>query len=249
MKNLYSLIFTIFVLFSCSTNDSSQSLEQLSEDEALIKREVLTKLNGDTISVDFSYDGNRLTSAKSSDGYEFNYIYENDLLSQVDLFQDGTILIYVELTYEIARLSSYTSYFSNDIAERFDFTYNSENSILVKRYSGNYTSQNYQNDIDIVLENQNIKSVTSSEYSVQYTYDSSNSIYKNIFAIDVLNYIGLDFGGFEGVSNNPTSRSRVYLSESESQTFTHTYNSIDFPATTDVYLEGNLEGTIEYFYE
>lgn len=106
---LLTLLF-IITFFSCSSddssnnntsgNDESSNNDELPQESDLLLRQRITDFgDGDIFTETFSYDeNNNLLSILGSEGYEYEYIYENNLLMRInnnepngDLISDTTL--------------------------------------------------------------------------------------------------------------------------------------------------------------
>lgn len=227
------------------------------DDSILLKQVIVTYIDEDTYTVDYTYDGNRLISMSESDDIDtiFNeYIYENDLLVRVNNFYEGELETYSELEYDSNnKLLAYIVYYEySGSAQKYVFTYNPDTTVTETIYGGDYESQTILQDVYLYsFEGDNIISEVSIEDSDEYhyTYDTKNSAYKNIFAIDVLNLLGVDFGGLEEHSNNLISITEVYDGMSYTDVYEYSYNQQSYPVTASSFFEGELDSTLEYFYE
>lgn len=227
-----------------------------SDDSLLLKQMIWTELDGTSETEEFFYDGNNLTSV-TVDGVLYNsYTYENDLLTKIETYDDnGAIVDYTIPEYDTNnQLIVYTVYINSDNQGiRFELTYNTDGTITEKKYLGDLNSQtNLTSETIVIIDNnQLLQENNDNGFSVTYAYDTSNGIFKNISNLQTLNLINVDFSGFiDSGQNNILS-----YTENDNGTvvvpeeYVYTYNSNNYPETSNDYYEGLLDTTREYIYE
>ncbi|WP_452233106.1 hypothetical protein [Lacinutrix sp. MEBiC02595] len=239
---------TIIDGLDCDTTNPTDTL--------FLKEMIWTETDGTTIYTDtFTYEGNNLISILDSDGYENTYVYENNLLTRINFYESGTLRDYVLIEYNGSnQLISYTIYIILDNEGwRYDLTYNTDGTITQKRYIGDLTSQtNFQSETLVTMGNDQILLENKANGTeTVYTYDTKNGIYKNISNLKTLNLINIDFSGYiDGGLNNLVSLAGDYNGSAVVfEEYEYTYNSSNYPATSNDYVEGVLDSTREYIYE
>ncbi len=242
----------IITFFSCSS-DSNDDTNPPQDNLLLVER--ITDYEGDILTEYFSYDGNKLTSILDSEGYKYEYIYENEVLNRINSTDsNGSLMDYSILEYNSSnQLSSYTVYItSGNEGLRFDLTYNANGTITEKEYIGDHNSQMSLIGENIITRNngQTILEVDS-DFEATFEYDTKNGIYKNIFKIETLNLINIDFSGYiDSAENN-----RLKATENDNgdvtvlEEYQYTYNASNYPETATYYYDGELDSTIQYIYE
>ena len=203
----------------------------------------------------------KLISIISNDGYKNTYTYENDKLIREDQFINDKLEIYVTLDYNSEeKIASYTEFWLDLNGSNAGFknvlTYNNDNTITNKVYWGDFNSQtNLYFTQTITLNDKNITEIKddkAGEYKLSYSYDNSNGIFKNIHVIEVLNLLSQnELGAYiNGNINNVTSfiESSTSPSEFNKETFEYIFNDNNYPITAKSYFQGELDSTIEYFY-
>ncbi|WP_303319165.1 hypothetical protein Q4Q34_16420 [Flavivirga abyssicola] len=248
------LIFGLCIsLFACSS-ESTDTPDEPTNDSTLLKKTIET-YDDEVITTNYTYDGNKLISVISDDGYKFEYIYENGILVRVNSYVDGELDGYTTISYnQNEKIANYILHIINDITEKYVFTFNSDNTVTESRYIGDLNSQtNFQNTTTYSYTGENITNLTNTGYELSYQYDNKNGIYKNIHAIEVLNLLSIDFGALNGNTNNPTSIIDNNNGNIASETFGYTYNESDYPKTANY--TSKYKGvtddtsTIQFFYE
>ncbi len=262
MNLKHILLFGIFIaFFSCST-DSNDSPEIETDDSTLLKKTIETDSEGEVYTTNYTYDGNKLISVISDGGYKNIYTYENNNLVREDQYIDGDLVAYVILEYNTeGKVSIFTESFleASGLSPRkykHIFTYNNDGTITTEVY-GSYSGSEFELDWTeiITLDGKNIIKVNSSDDTISYTYDNKNGAFKNIHAIEVLNFLTEnEFGQLiYGNTNNATSIKYEYSSVVSTETYEFSYDDNNYPKKSiykDFY-DGSLqyESTIEYFYE
>lgn len=255
LKQLSLIIILAFFTFSCSSDDTPSDPPQ--NNSLLLKQRVTSYPDdNETMTENFVYDGNVLTSIVNSDGERVDYLYENNLLTRINhVASNGTIEQYVVIGGydQNTRLSSYTVYLQLNQAFKFELLYNSNGTITEKQYSGDHNSQTtLVRETMITMNNGHLaQEISNDGINYSFEYDTKNGIFKNITHIETLNLINDDFSGHidSNLNNlvkiNDTQNGNTTVSEE----FQYTYNSSDYPETATFYLEGTLEKTIQYIYE
>lgn len=241
-----SIQATIDGLGDCS-NSNDESL--------LLKKMIWTETDGTIETEEFFYEGNNLTSI-TVDGVLLNsYEYENNILTRINSYsENGDLIDYVITEYNSNnQLIVYTVYIIDDNqGYRYELTYNADETITEKKYTGDLNSQtNLTSEYIITIQNNQILMETfGANDNTSYSYDTKNGIYKNISNLQTINLINIDFSGYiDGGQNNITS-----LTENENgnilynEEYNYTYNSNNYPETSNDYVDGQLDTTREYIY-
>ncbi|MDO5980712.1 hypothetical protein [Flavivirga spongiicola] len=258
-----TLLFALcMVLFSCSS-ESTDNTNEPTNDSTLLKKTIETDSDGEKLTTNYTYDGNKLTNVIYDDGSKNTYTYENDKLIREDQFLEGELAAYITLEYNAdKKVASFTEFWLEPsgiegLVYKHVLTYNNDNTITNKVYRGDINSQTDLSVTQtITLDGKNITEIkddNAGEYKLLYSYDNSNGIFKNIHAIEVLNLLSQnEFGAYiNGNSNNVTSfiESSTSPNEFNKETFEYTYNNSGYPIAAKSYFDGELDGSIEYFYE
>ncbi|MBU2940309.1 hypothetical protein KO494_12250 [Lacinutrix sp. C3R15] len=225
-------------------------------EDLLLTEMIWTELDGTTYTDTFSYDGNKLTSITESGNLVNTYEYESDQLIRINSYEeDGSISDYVIPEYDADdKLISYVVYITNgNEGLKFDLTYNANGTITENKYSGDHVSQtNFLSETIITLQNDQIivESFDDGTDST-YAYDTQNGMFKNISNLNTLNLINIDFSGYiDGGMNNLVSLTEdVNGNPVVYENYEYTYNSNNYPESSNDYIEGDLDTTREYIYE
>ncbi len=232
MKKIFFL-FSILILFSCSTNNSAN--DNASQPiSVLVNKIIIHKNNTPDVVFLFSYNGNKLITVTDQDGIKIKNIYNGDNIIKQEIYDVTNAINYTEdYTYSNNRIiQKKTTGVTSSFLQIINYTYNSDGSII-----SDFT----------LYSNPNITSTTTSHYmngnlidvgGNYYTYDLKNTPFKNITGknnfINLLPYshYNLNFG----FSNN-------MLTYTNGTNTTYQYNSQDYPI-----VKSDGTETIEYLY-
>ncbi len=257
------VIITSLTFVSCesdSTDDPSNDNNPGNTSNVLITKVIETDSNGDAITSECFYNGNKLNyilDDNSGTPVKTVFIYTNNLITSTNLYVDNVLTIKDEYTYDSnSRLIEHKQYDftgSGTINHEYKFTfiYNSNNTINFELYS---TSPSMGTDLEksgvINLDaNQNVTSntvtdeITSETTTYTYTYDTKNNPIKNIVGMEKIRY-AWPSGEIEGSILNNVLNVSV---DGNTNSTTYTYNALNFPATSSYSENGETYNT-QYFY-
>lgn len=270
-----ALILFNILIFSCSSDDSTEPQEPEPTENKLVKTEKIS----DTRKVDYTYDSNdlltSLTGVYNSFGYVFDFSYDSTNKLTEWSYQEngsGTFSSDTFFTYDSSgKLTSYDAvnltYNGNIITATGTIEGNQNATILLETNADgliikltendNYTVFEYDSDRNlIVAENYNNSNVLMSAYNVSYDqklnpfYGQMESIYVERFIEFFYPFDGFYFSGFEGYSfpflkNNVTSISENTI---EFTTYNYTYDTENYPINVNGNSSGDIiEFDIEYY--
>lgn len=253
MKNFTLAFSTLFlILTSCSSDSSSSSTSS----ELLLKKEIVTDpSDGSSYTMTYTYNGTNLVKISYDDDDSYDKIYyTGDLITKIEFFDDADFLEEkVTYTYNSDnKLSSYVSVdYLNDNGEREVYTYNSDGTVSgVSYYGDSVTQTTLGTSRTITLSNGEVISEVStsgSGSSTTYTYDTKNHPYKNIKGFDKI-------GGFSdsdniGVTHNLLTRVQTNGSFTNTENYSYTYNSDNYPLTMSSSTLGVVNETVQYIYQ
>jgi hypothetical protein len=251
MKNILSVfILASGIILSCSTTDEYKPPLVLPS-----KRIVTDEASGSVNEFSFNYEKNKLVSVKRADGtYSAKHFYEENLLSKIIFLNrsDVSTVIY-ELTYNEEQLVSFIRFdMITSIAYLTTITYNENESVTLKTYSGNFTTQDtYLYDTELEFANGNIiyEFRSNSNFKFFYSFDGMKHPQVNQFGIDVLQLI---FGPRNISKNNMQGYQVLNLVTSvfTNYPFEITYNDGGYPTEIKEYGDkgASLVTTIKYEY-
>ncbi|WP_346881566.1 hypothetical protein [uncultured Algibacter sp.] len=263
---LLSLCITIFACSSDSDNNPNENENQNNNNTVLLKKSIETDIDGDVYTTSYEYNGNKLTSVNRDDEFITTFLYSDDKIIRINNTVDGELMEYFTLEYDANdKLKSYKQFLFDiadlgDIAYEHILTFNTNNSINLAVFSGDFNSQTeFRNNLILNLDdNGNIikETIDDSDDTLDLEFDDKNGVFKNISQISTINIVttGSEYSpDFFGNTNNVTKRNDnqgnsffVFI-----ETFDYIYNDKDYPVSAKYNSDNNGtkdESTIEYIY-
>ena len=248
--SLTMLIFSFFTI-SCSQDDTEVVPKLLTTKTIKFNNGSIYKVN------EYTYDETKLTQILSKDGNnnvlgKVTIEYNMEFPIRLNKYDGNENLIeYISIEYESNQPIKYIKFNSIDnTALKFLITYTT-NGITKNIYSGDFVNQdNFIKSIDYEINNENVVKVTSNNYIINYTYDDSNGIFKNITSKSILNITGILHNPLDyGVNNNALSYEYIQGNITDHINRNHTYDSQNYPINTqEVSTEFGNSNIIEYEY-
>lgn len=249
MKKTAALLFTFFILVSCSGDD--QASEQFTG--VLVKKIIATD-GSSTHTTEYTYDGNKFNTITHDGGYTIKHTYSGDLIVSVRQFQSPSFMS-LETTFQYDsgnRVIKATSYdVMNGYTDVLNYTYNNDNTISYTAYDGSATPTGITGKIYLNAAGETIKTENFYQGTLTYTYlatyDTNNSPLKNIAGYSKIPYNPGKYNN--AITNVHSNGSGVVTSNSD---FTNSYNSGNYlsQAVQRFYNSGVLQSTttIQYLY-
>ncbi|MDN3673866.1 hypothetical protein QWY99_12475 [Flavobacterium branchiarum] len=250
MKKILFLFSTILLtLASCSSDDNEKETPLI-----LVKKRIISDLNGLVITGNITYNGNKIVSNKDEDG-DVRYTYTGDYITKIEVFlNDGSLAVTNEYTYAngkqtsaVIKVPNTTTYSktlythnTNETITYESFRINATTGAKTEESTGKYTSKNG----NLVISESSRNGVKTIRI---YEYDNQNNPYKNVLGFNLL------------VDSNTASNNNIVketsISESSGSvpvttaTFSYKYNENNYP-TEKVYTIRNEapSPTFLYFY-
>lgn len=273
--NQLLLLLLSFTLFTCNIEsvdipDVMIEEEEQTNDGVLVKKIIYNKGTDDEYTETFNYDGNKLISVDYGDGWKNVYTYDSDdNLVKDDWFESNELIASVALEYNSDdKVAMYTETFFEgsgleDRKYKHIITHNNDNTLTNEVYVS-YSSADFELYFvkTINLNGKNITKISDDDgFELIYTHDDKNGAFKNIYAIEVLNFLSEnEFGALiYGNTNNITRRLENLIdggnSDTYDDTYEYTYNEKNYPVTAIFTSEfgrdsGNVTvETLEFIYE
>jgi hypothetical protein len=246
-KVLAMAAVALFMMTSCSDDDSTPNNGNPSENVVLVKK-MIEVFDGETITSTFTYNGTKIVKISGSDDSEDIFEYTGDLITR-RTYTQGDFTQTDKYTYNSDNtLKTHVMLLDDgyEYGEKQEFTHNQDGTITVLTYRGDFESQTELHTTTIITMNNGniVKNDTTysfagnSPYSISYTFDNKNVPFKN-----VTGYQAIAFTELEGGVNNVLTGSFDGF-----DSFEYTYNSNNYPETeTAIDPVGNYE--TQYFYE
>ena len=230
MKKLLYLFSAIaLTLASCSSEDDSNNIS-----DVLVTKIIETYEDNSTYTTEYVYSGTKLVSSTDSDGEYQLFTYTGNLITKIEYFLSDDTLDQVETyTYDSSdRLISFVRVFPTDTdwGNKETYTYNTNGTISVNYYSGDYNSQTNLDQTGVItfLNGEISQIATSDGNTDDYTYDNKNNPFKNVLGY---NKIFFTDALTDGVVNNIVTMTSS--TTGGSYVNTNTYNSNDFILTSE----------------
>jgi hypothetical protein len=252
MKKFALAFSALFMILTSCSSDSSSS----SSSEVLLKNEIVTDASdGSSYTMTYTYSGTNLTKISYDDDGSYDKVYyTGDLITKIEYFDDADVLE-ERTTYTYNSDSKLTSYVSvdyiNDNGEREVYTYNADGTVSGVSYNGDSVTQTTPGSTrTITFSNGEVISEVSTSGSgsnITYTYDTKNHPYKNIKGFDKIGAYS-DSDNI-GVTHNLLTRVQTSGTFTNTQNYSYTYNSDNYPLTMSSSVLGVVQETVQYIYQ
>ena len=250
-------IFYIFVFFSFSLSSCSNDEDISSNSESKLIRKIVSSANGSNTTFIYVYNGTKLNEIRITENNVIKYKYTGNNITSIENYNNGRLFHKTTFRYDnnqrvISQLEHYVG--NNIIAERTDFSYNSNNIISFQKYYGSISSQTTIGESGFIYydsNNENFKVETDNEYDIikktEWTYDTKNSPTKNITGFNKLPFLLGKYSNYLTTNEFDSSNNLI-----NNFTYDYVYDSDDFPTSCILkrYENGNLQSTSSttYFY-
>jgi hypothetical protein len=251
MKNFGLAFSALFMILASCSSDSSSSTSS----EVLLKNEIVTDASdGSSYTMTYTYSGTNLSKISYDDDSSYDKVYyTGDLITKIEYFDDADVLE-ERTTYTYNSDNKLISYVSldyvNDNGEREVYTYNADGTISGVSYYGDSVSQTTPGSTrTITLNNGEVISEvsTSGSNSFTFTYDTKNHPYKNIKGFDKIGAYS-DSDNI-GVTHNLLTRVQTSGTFTNTQNYSYTYNSDNYPLTMSSSTLDVVYETVQYIYQ
>lgn len=240
------------VLASCSRDDGNSSNNDNSPDSTtlIFPEKIVTVNYVGHLSTDYTYNGNKIVSAISDNGYKNIYTYTGDLITKlVEIQSDGTVST-TEYFYSNGKLSSKTRLTTGDVIKyQSNYTYNTDGTISYTefaitlstgdRYGPEYTGKLTFKDGNLIKDEKSQSGAYGT--SSTYEYDTKNQSFKNVLGFNLLLNNALSV-------NNLVKRTYVTIDGTHIFTNEYEYDANGFPTEGKSFIDGAIDGTISITY-
>ena len=234
---------------------STTAIVDPEDNTVLLKQTIDVYTNGNVITTDYNYSGNRLVSIVDNDpldAADLYFYYTGSLITKMEYkFEDGAVEQTETFEYDGNNLLiAYKLVVPDDqggYGFRYTYVHNSDNTITGTKYIGDATTQEDLSLTETIsFVNGEVSSiVTSTGSSYTYTYDTNNNPLRNVIGLSKI-----AFAGGEGGSFRYNLTREVIVNEIETNTYDYIYqylpNNYPTQSTQD---EGEGEYTTQYIYE
>ncbi len=268
MKKILCLLsVSMLFLASCSSSSDSSSSENPTPQNLLLKKIVEGDVALGGSESNYTYNGNKLveiTRKSDTDVFSDIYTYTGNLITKIEKFQvyySGTpdestqLLSTDEFQYnannQLVQFKTINTDYS-DVELVTTYVYNTNNTVTFQQY------KNTLNEAPVLLKTGTIK-VQDGEivqlqvvkqfdsYTDNYTYDTKNSIFKNVVGYDKLIFthiIGKQ-GNLTMVDSIIGGISHNFVNGGE---FQYTYNADNYPLTASQSWYSTVLHSYKFFY-
>lgn len=253
----------IVSLASCSGNDDESSTNPNPDPSTSVlpKRVVWEHEDPEGFNYDitYTYNGNKLVQGNYIDGTVERYTYTGDLITKVEYVFEGQVDTQQLFEYDSNNRLVTHKYqdLVDDNQERSVFVYNADGTVTENYYSESMTSPSTNAFVmTLTFVNGEMTKLVQQGYStLNYTYDSKNSPFKNVTGYAAIAYA--KHGDYETEGKNQNILSVFDETDNRSyMTNTIQYNADNYPTqvTSIAIFDSNYPDTTEqlvlkYFYE
>lgn len=241
-KVFYTFALLAALLMSCESNSDDETNPDTNNNDTILPTKLVTTYSdGETETIDYTYNEMKLIKEESSDGYYTDYIYEDNVLTQANYYDAPEDEILESYTYDSqGRVSTITVNLVGIGVYEFSQTYSADNSVITQ---SSITFPSTDSSTTTIYNGNITNSTELSYYTSTNTYDNKNGVFKNVelreqfVTIDYENSNALNF-----TLNNLLSETILDNSSMQSETYTYTitYTGFDYPRT----IEENDQGDI-----
>ncbi|WP_433765607.1 hypothetical protein [Flavobacterium ginsenosidimutans] len=174
------LCISLMMLTSCSSDDNSA---QNTETSRVPKKQIISSLNSDPVTIDFAFDGNKIVSKTYANNYVVKYTYTGDLITKIEAsdFTD-------EYAYTDGKLTTYLRKLpGQDYYDKYSYTYESNDvvSFVVTKITISTGVEEIISEKNIyTLKDGNIIKYETSYATTVYKYDNKNSPMRNVLGFN-----------------------------------------------------------------
>ncbi|PHS08797.1 MAG: hypothetical protein COA88_06100 [Kordia sp.] len=247
-KFLFTLAIGLATLTSCSEDDSVSTLpgDASSNDGILPTKVDVVYSDGETETIEYTYEGMTLIKEESSDGYYTDYVYEDSKITEINYNNAQNEEILESYTYNTqGRIATISTNIIGVGVYEYNLTYNADSSVVTETSitsPGSEPSTTTISNGNMVGENEGGVNITT------YTHDSMNAPFKNINNRSVLLTINSENGyNYLFNVNNILKDDTESTMFPENITNTYAYTDYDFPRVTTENYDGDIT-TYTYTY-
>lgn len=238
------ILFLGFVAISLASCSSDSDSSDGGSGGVLVKKIVYTSITDEySETVDYTYNGNKLVKGVYDYGAEEIYTYSGNLITKIELFEDGEVTYSETFTYDgSGRLLTYLAE-EGPFTESETFTYNANGTVTCSGSSGLST---------YTFENNELKQIARTTGEIyEYTYDGKNSPFRNVTGYDKIAHVAHGDHEFFGRNQN-ISTIQETTGDVAYMTNTMTYNANNYPLTVNSTAifegDGTYNATMQYTY-
>jgi len=183
--------------------------------------------DGETETLTYTYEGMTLIKEESTDGYYIDYVYVDNILTEINDYEAPNPAILESYTYDSdGRIATVTTNIVGTGIYEYSLSYNADSSVITETsitIPGSTPSTT-------TLSNGNMIGETGGGETTVFTHDTMNAPFKNVNNRDVLITINSENGvNYLFNTNNELTLNTVSTSFPVNTTNTYTYTSFNYP--------------------
>ena len=250
MKKIIALAAIALFMISCSEDDSQTTNPA---DTVLLKKMTSTDEDGNVITYNYTYDGNKLVGMLATDGSSAAYTYTGDHITYSKHISSQQTMEYF---YDFNEEGKVISEFNKAIFHEADFAvnvtstyiYNDDGSTSVHVISDFEEGEDTENNYKIIYTGNTMIYDYSENFKYTYNYDGKNSPFKNVLGLQQIDQSQNLLTLFAKIPD-PTVPEPVMLNNN-----TYIYNDANYPVSGTLSIGDYYTDVIEtrqyqYFYE
>ena len=252
-KLLFTLAIGLVTLTSCESDlvsappsDSPSNTSGSSSNDGILPTKVaIVYSDGETETIEYTYDGMTLIKEEYSGGRYVDYVYEDNKLMEVNFYYAPDPAILESYTYDSeGRVATVSTNIVGTGVYDYNISYNADNSVVT---STSTTSPGTPSTITISNGNM-IGENMGGLYITTFTHDTKNAPFKNIDNREIILSIGSEANdNYSFNTNNTLTSITPYEADPEFITNSYTYTSFDYPRIITEDYDGDIS-TYTYTY-
>jgi hypothetical protein len=242
MKKVILLLSVVVLGFMSCSKSGDEVTPLTSNPNGTLPIKIISTFGTSVVTLNYFYNGNKLTRIQSSNGDYLDYTYTNDLITGYADYRSNVLVGNISCTYNTANNLVQKLYLSSSTnqGKKEVYTYDADGTVSLAIYSGNLTVQTtntenykvfFQNGLAIKREEYKLINGVMVTKTSNYTYDTKNYTFNSVLGYNkmMLDY----FGGIFGCPNNIVSETKSASNTNATSTLlsTQTYNTSNYPIT------------------
>lgn len=225
-----------------------------------VKKITDTDADGNVLSIEYFYNGNKIVYSIDSEGLRMNIFYDGDLIAREEWFQGTTMVEKIFYTYDNSKLVTYQVLnLVDNIGQKITYDHNANVTISFTEFSGDLTTQDEIESTGTISNTKLVRNMINpitleqQVFTSTFTFDAKNNPFKNIVGYDKIYFA--DSEESLNYLNNITTNTKQIDAEPSTlyETLIYTYgtgNTADYP-TIIIYNDGTgtelYTEVIEYY--
>jgi len=242
-KLLFTLAIGLVALTSCESDSVSiPPSDSSSNDDILLTKVDIVYSDGETETIEYTYDGMTLLKEESTDGYYTDYVYEDSKLIEINFYNAPNLEILESYTYDSeGRVATVSTNVVGTGVYNHNLSYNADNSVVTSTpttSTGTLSTTTLSNG-NMISENE------GGIYNVTFTHDTKNAPFKNIDNRATI--LSINSEGNHNYLFNINNILTEVTTENFNTENTYTYTDFNFPRVMTENNDGDIT-TYTYTY-